>query len=172
MNTRLIGTVMGVVRTGVGASLVAAPAWAGRIWVGDDADGHGTKVFARAIGARDVALGAGILMASAAREEPKVAKLVQLGVIADLGDMAATLIAACNLEGRRRQVMPLVALGVGLSGAATVLAIGRAGRLDVGSSAERAGIVDQQGAVLDQIEDPPLGTHGDLAEDAAQTVPN
>ena len=66
MDTRHLGTIMGSIRTGVGASLLVAPAWAGRIWVGEDAGGHGTKVFARAVGARDVALGVGILAASTA----------------------------------------------------------------------------------------------------------
>lgn len=52
----MLGSVMGTVRTGVGAAMMVAPGWAARIWVGDDADGHGAKVLARALGARDVAL--------------------------------------------------------------------------------------------------------------------
>ncbi|MDQ2677212.1 MAG: hypothetical protein M3Y51_00605 [Actinomycetota bacterium] len=153
MDTRVVGTVMGVVRTGVGASLVVAPAWAGRIWVGDDADGPGTKVFARALGARDVALGAGILAASAGGRSEQIAHLVQLGAIADAADVAATLVAWRNLEGSRRVVMPLVALGVGLAGVAAATIARRAAAEDETTAAEDAGIVDQQGAVLELVED-------------------
>src|SRR5690606_9503083 len=41
---------LGVIRAGVGAALMAAPAWAGRVWVGPGADGPGSLVFARAVG--------------------------------------------------------------------------------------------------------------------------
>jgi hypothetical protein len=36
--------VFGAIRLGVGSALVIAPGFAGRIWVGPDADGPGAKV--------------------------------------------------------------------------------------------------------------------------------
>lgn len=158
MDTRHLGTVMGSIRTGVGASLLVAPAWAGRIWVGEDAGGHGTKVFARAVGARDVALGAGILAASMGGDPRQVARLVQLGTVADIADVTATLIAWRNLEGHRRWLMPLVAAGVGAAGAAVAQMVERSSREEAGDaegndSATAAGIVDQQNAVLQQMDD-------------------
>jgi len=144
---------MGIIRTGVGLSLVAAPGWAGRIWVGDDADGGGSKVFARALGARDVVLGYAILAASG--PDPATAgRLVKHGVLIDVADVVATLIAYRHLEGHRRLVMPLVAAGVGALGALVWL-LGdelqedpEEGAEPSVSAAEVAGIVDQQDAVL------------------------
>jgi hypothetical protein len=157
MDTRHLGTIMGSIRTGVGASLVVAPAWAGRIWVGEDAGGHGTKVFARAVGARDVALGAGILAASLGGDPRQVARLVQLGTVADMADVTATLIAWRNLEGHRRWLMPLVAVGVGAAGAAVAQLVERASReesddADDTDATTAAGIVDQQNAILEQMD--------------------
>lgn len=136
MDTQHLGTVIGTIRTGVGVSLLAAPTWAGRIWVGEDAHGHGTKVFARAIGARDVALGAGILAASVSGNPTQVARMVQMGAVADVADMAATLIAWRNLEGRRRWLMPLVAVTAAAAGAAVARQIEEAGHVRVGDVAD------------------------------------
>lgn len=158
MDERLLGTVMGTIRTGVGASLVAAPAWAGRIWIGSHADGRGTRVLARALGARDVALGGAILTASAKGESHDVVRLVQLGALADTADMAATLMAWKHLEGHRRWSMPLVAVGVGVAGAMVAAAVQAAERSPAGErfestdAATAAGIVDQQGAVLAELD--------------------
>jgi hypothetical protein len=176
MDERLLGTVMGTIRTGTGASLVVAPAWAGRIWIGEHADGRGTRVLARALGARDVVLGSATLLASAKGASAEVVRLVQLGALADAADVAATLIAWRQLEGHRRWSMPLVALGVGLAGAAAAVAIqaaaessevapaadgAGAGDADGHDAAAAAGIVDQQGAVLAEIDEQANGrTHG------------
>src|SRR3954451_16103112 len=72
---------LGAVRLGVGVALVIAPGWAGRIWVGPGSDGPGSKVFARAVGARDVALGARIL--NGARSGEPVGHWIRAGFAAD-----------------------------------------------------------------------------------------
>jgi hypothetical protein len=105
---------LGVVRLGVGAALVAAPRWAGRIWVGPGADGPGSLVFARALGARDVLLGLRILEAVRAGEP--ATRWIQAGFAADAADLTATLIAGRHLEGSRRIAMPLVAGAVAAAG--------------------------------------------------------
>lgn len=166
MDTRLLGTALGIVRTGVGASLVVAPRWAGRIWVGDDADGDGTAVFARALGARDVVLGSGILAATATHESRLVTRLIQLGALADLADMTATLIAWRNLEGRRRWMMPAIAAGVGVAGTLVSLMAEKAdpdlesdpiAQFSSEDPATADGIVDQQAAVLEQMGTDSIG---------------
>ena len=105
---------LGVIRAGVGAALVAAPGWAGRIWVGPGADGPGSKVFARALGARDVVLGARILL-GVQRGEP-VGHWIGAGFAADAADVAATVVAGRHLTPARRAAMPLVAGAVGVAG--------------------------------------------------------
>ncbi|MCU1370990.1 MAG: hypothetical protein JWO77_2184 [Ilumatobacteraceae bacterium] len=109
-----IELALGVLRLGVGAALVAAPRWAGRIWVGPGADGPGSLVFARALGARDVALGLRII--TTVREGHPAGPWIVAGFAADGADAVATLIAAQHLTPARRVLSPLVAGAVGLVG--------------------------------------------------------
>src|SRR5688572_7458733 len=95
MDRKTQAMAVGIIRAGVGAALVAAPGWAGRIWVGPGADGPGSKVFARAIGARDLALGIKILQGTSNGEN--VGHWIRTGFVADLADAAATGVAARNL---------------------------------------------------------------------------
>lgn len=78
-------------RAVVGAGLVGAPGLAGRLWLGSDAETTGAKVALRALGIRDVALGAGLLMAIEKREPAR--NWVAAAAAADAIDAAATLIA-------------------------------------------------------------------------------
>ncbi len=109
-----VDIALGVARLGVGTALVVAPGWAGRIWVGPGADGPGSLVFARAVGARDVALGLRIL--DGVRTGEPVRHWVQAGFAADLADAAATAIAGRHLTPARRVAMPIVAGAVGALG--------------------------------------------------------
>jgi hypothetical protein len=109
-----VDAALGVIRLGVGAALVVAPAWAGRIWVGPGADGPGSRVFARALGARDVALGLRILQGW--RTGEPVRHWVAAGFAADAADVVATLIASRDLTLTRRAAMPLIAGAVGAAG--------------------------------------------------------
>src|SRR3954452_25082957 len=114
MDTKQKALAVGVIRAGVGAALVAAPGWAGRIWVGPGADGAGSKVFARAVGARDVALGARVLRAARNGEEAR--EWLRAGFVADMADAAATILAFKQLTRARRFAMPLLAGTVGVLG--------------------------------------------------------
>ena len=104
----------GGIRLAIGTGLVAAPGFAGRVWVGTDAGSPGTMVFARAIGARDALLGAKVL--SALQKGEPVKRWLQLGFIADAADAVATAIAARHLTPARRIAMPLIAGAVGVVG--------------------------------------------------------
>ena len=53
--------VLAAGRIAIGAACVVAPRTAGATWIGADARRSGTTVFARALGARDVLLGAMLL---------------------------------------------------------------------------------------------------------------
>lgn len=112
-----VALALGVVRVGVGAALVVAPRWAGRIWVGPGADGPGALVFARAVGARDVALGVRII--SGALGGKSVRRWVEAGFISDGADVVATMIAGRHLTPVRRAAMPLIAAVVGAAGVAS-----------------------------------------------------
>jgi len=103
--------VFGAIRFGVGSALVLAPGFAGRVWVGPGADGPGSKVFARALGARDVLLG--LRTMTAVRSEREAKHYLVSGYAADAADVAATVIAWRNLSPGRRVAMPLIAAGVG-----------------------------------------------------------
>ena len=50
-------------RIAVGAAFVIFPGLAGRMWIGSDAARRSVKVLARAFGARDLAIGLGVVIA-------------------------------------------------------------------------------------------------------------
>src|SRR4051812_34211357 len=120
MDQKQQALVLGGIRLGVGAALVVAPGWAGRIWVGPGADGPGSKVFARAVGARDVALGLRILQSASNDDSP--GPWLRAGFVADIADAAATALASRNLSTARKVLMPLIAGGVGALGFAATKA--------------------------------------------------
>lgn len=78
-------------RIAIGTTLVLAPRLAGRTWVGIDSELAGAQVFARALGARDVALGAGMYRALEAGGP--VRPWAQGATLADGVDFVATLLA-------------------------------------------------------------------------------
>jgi hypothetical protein len=114
MDDKQKAAVFGAIRLGVGTGLVVAPGFAGRVWVGPDADGPGAKVFARAIGARDVLLG--LRTMTAVRSEREARHWLVSGYAADAADAAATVIAWRNLTPARRMLMPAIAAAVGTLG--------------------------------------------------------
>jgi hypothetical protein len=111
---RSLDLALGAIRAGVGGALMLAPRWAGRIWVGPGADGPGSLVLARALGARDVALGARIVLA--VRNGEPTGPWVTAGFVADGADLVASLIARRHLSGARRSIVPMVAAAAGAAG--------------------------------------------------------
>lgn len=101
-------------RIAFGAGLLLVPSRAGRSWLGPAAQRRSTQVFARGLGARDLALGAGALLALQ-RGEP-AQRWFQGQLISDATDFVATLAA-----GRRIPPAPrLFALAV--AGGSTAVA--------------------------------------------------
>jgi hypothetical protein len=114
MDDREKALLFGSIRLGIGTALVVAPGFAGRIWVGDHADGPGARVFARAIGARDAVLGFRTL--EAVRDKKEARNFLEAGYLADAADVAATVIAWKHLTPGRRIAMPIIAAAVGALG--------------------------------------------------------
>ncbi|MCV7282168.1 hypothetical protein H7J88_21285 [Mycolicibacterium flavescens] len=88
--------VIGWTRIGLGAALFAVPRVAARSWLGPDGDNAGVGLLFRSIGARDLALGAGLL---AAPDGDK--SWSRAGVVADIGDVAGSLVALGPVPTRR-----------------------------------------------------------------------
>jgi hypothetical protein len=96
-------------RMAIGAALVLAPRLAGPMWIGDEAERPAVKVLARAVGARDVALGLGIAVALD-RGAP-VRGWLEGAALADGVDLAATLLARDSIPSGARRAVALIAGG-------------------------------------------------------------
>lgn len=106
-------TAYGLARVGFGVFATSAPERMGRTWVGEDASRPGAGVILRALGFRDIALGAGTTEA-ALNGDPR--GWLAVCMLSDLGDVAATLI------GRERIEPSGVAITTALAGAGALAA--------------------------------------------------
>lgn len=123
---RMIATAIAGARVAMGVGFLVAPGRIGRGWIGDDADDAGTRVVLRALGVRDLVLGAGLLLAL---EHGRGARgWAEAGALADGVDAVATLAAGDRIPRRGRWT----ALTLAVPGAAISAAIAR--RLDDGSA--------------------------------------
>ncbi len=106
-------------RIAIGGCAAALPAVAGAAWVGkEESRRTGSKVFARGLGARDIALGVGMLLAL--QHDAPVRGWVEASGLADTGDTISTLLAFARLPRRLRWA--LLALAAGGVAVACVLA--------------------------------------------------
>jgi hypothetical protein len=110
-------------RVAIGAGLMLAPGAVGRLWVGSWAKDERTRVLARAVGARDLALGASGLLALR-RGDTEGARLSFAGqALADAVDFAALTLAD------RRVPRAARVLGGTLAAGSAALAAAYAARL-------------------------------------------
>jgi hypothetical protein len=122
MTGRDLAKLLNAGRVVVGAGLMVAPAQAGRPWIGDDAARPATAVFARAFGARDLALGLGTLLSL--RDGLTTRRWMQAGVLSDAVDLGATLAA-------RRALPRAGVIGTAVvAGSAAAVGLALANRLD------------------------------------------
>jgi hypothetical protein len=105
-------------RIAVGAAFVLFPGLAGRIWIGADAARRNVKVLARAFGARDLAIGLGVVIALD-RGTP-VRGWIEAGAFSDAIDTAASLLAGSSIPPSIR--WPAIAVGAGSTAAGAALA--------------------------------------------------
>jgi len=110
-------------RVALGLTALAWPAVPARPWVGASADDLAARVFGRALGARDLALGLGALAALArpgAGPGP-AASWVAAGALSDALDVAASVASWRDLPRLTRWLVAASAGGAALTGAAAAL---------------------------------------------------
>jgi hypothetical protein len=100
-------------RIAVGIAMLAAPGLAARTWIGDDALRPAVKVVIRGFGARDLALGLGVVIALD-RGAP-VRGWLEGSALADAGDFVATLLAGGSIPDAARKGIAALAAGSGLT---------------------------------------------------------
>ena len=110
-------------RVALGLTALAWPAVPARPWVGASADDLAARVFGRALGARDLALGLGALAALRRPDaEPgAAASWVAAGALSDALDVAASLASWRDLPRITRWLVAASAGGAALTGAAAAL---------------------------------------------------
>lgn len=112
-------TAFGASRILFGAVAAAVPQKVGETWVGEDAFRASNRTVFRAMGFRDIALGIGATEA-ALRDE--AGPWLAVSLLADVGDVAATLISAGSID-RRGVVTTSFLAGSAAVSAAVLLAI-------------------------------------------------
>ncbi len=108
---------LALARTALGVVAFLAPSVPARPWIGDEARGSGAKLLARALGARDVALGAGLLLAD--RHDRPIRGWLEAGGLADAGDVLATILGWRSTP-RAGRWMVLAAASGGVAAAAAL----------------------------------------------------
>lgn len=112
-------TGFGLSRVLFGLVAAAVPQKVGETWVGEDAFRQSNRTVFRAMGFRDVALGLGATEA-ALRDE--AGPWLAVSLLADIGDVAATLMSVNGID-RRGVVTTTLLAGSAAVAAGTLLAI-------------------------------------------------
>ena len=109
MNPRELARQISIGRMAFGVAFMLAPAWAGRLWIGPDASRPGTKLFIRALGARDFALGLGTMLAM--RHDRPTRGWLEASGLADAADAVVTVMAGGSIPPAARAAVPPFAAG-------------------------------------------------------------
>jgi hypothetical protein len=109
-----LATVLGAGRALLGLALLVCPGPILRRWIGRDDARAG--LLARGLGGRDVALGAGVVLAVARDGDP--APWLAAGVVADVSDAAATLAVGDRIPPAGRWGTVALAAGSAVLGSA------------------------------------------------------
>jgi hypothetical protein len=123
MNAAHVARLVAAGRIGFGIALVAAPERVTSPWLGSDAGHVGTQVVTRGLGARDVALGVGALLAPSSQLRPWVAA----AIAADAADLGGTLAAGDALPLAGRALVGAVASAGVILGAISLAGLGSPG---------------------------------------------
>ena len=131
-------TAVAVGRVALGVTALAWPSIPARPWVGAAADDVAARVFGRALGARDLALGLGALAAlqGPAAETGSARAWVAAGALSDALDVVASVSSWRELPRVTRWLVAASAGGAALAGAAGALA-GTASRPDQSGTGSR-----------------------------------
>lgn len=105
----------GYTRATVGIAMLVMPGLIGAMWIGSDGRRRGVKAVTRALGVREVILGAGAVVA--ANEDRQLRRWVEFSMVADTTDAAATMVAARHLPTANAAAAIVVASGSAATGA-------------------------------------------------------
>ncbi len=111
----------GLTRVVFGMVATSMPRKLGRTWIGDDADTPGATVVLRALGVRDIALGAGTVVGALGDDADL---WLATCVLADLGDVAGTISGRKELPENGVKTTVVLA-GMGALAGIALLAISR-----------------------------------------------
>ncbi len=114
MNHDATGRQLGIGRIIIGAALTLAPRLTGRGWLGDHAKQPAAAVAIRSLGARDVAIGVGLLRALDTGADPRPWFLASAA--ADAADAVGTLLAWKHLPSRGRLLTATMATAATIVG--------------------------------------------------------
>jgi len=109
-----IARLIAVGRAAIGIGAIAQPERALGPWIGPDAARPSAAVLARALGARDLVLGAGVLRSMS--DPDALRPWLAAGIVADSADLAATLTTPA-LPWRGRAFVGALAAGAAALGA-------------------------------------------------------
>ncbi|MBW3621663.1 MAG: hypothetical protein KY461_15575 [Actinobacteria bacterium] len=123
MDPALLARLLAGGRVAIGLALFVAPRQAARRWIGDEVDRAGTRMALRGLGARDVALGVGLL--AALEDGSATDRWLEAGAVADLADAWAVLLA------RDERPTDVVVATLGVAGGAAALGLWLRRRLPV-----------------------------------------
>jgi hypothetical protein len=107
VDAALTARVVALGRIGFGLALVLAPGTVTAGWLGEDSARAGTQVATRGLGARDIALGAGALVAPRAQLRPWMAA----AILADAADLVSTVGAGSGIPLAGRVLVGALASG-------------------------------------------------------------
>lgn len=116
-------TAVAVGRVALGLAALTFPSLPSRPWVGAAADDLAARVFARALGARDLALGLGALAAFQRQESPST--WVAAGALSDALDVAASVASWRELPPVTRWLVAGSAGGAAVIGATAAASLRR-----------------------------------------------
>jgi hypothetical protein len=126
MDVAALAKAQAVNRVAMGAGLMLAPAIVGRVWSASEARDERAKVLARALGARDLALGAGGLLALREGDTAWAQRAFAAQAAADAVDLVAILAAGPALPPMKRITGCLMAGGSAAVAAAYAARLRRA----------------------------------------------
>ncbi|MDQ5894537.1 MAG: hypothetical protein QG596_798 [Actinomycetota bacterium] len=114
-----LSAAYGLARVGFGIFAASSPKTVGRTWIGADADRPRVEVLLRALGFRDIALGAGITEGAL---RGNATGWLAVAMLCDLGDMSATLIGRKNLDQQEAIITAALTSGGAIAAAILLLA--------------------------------------------------
>jgi hypothetical protein len=122
---RILAAVISFGRLLFGVAFISKPELMERVWIGKEARLPGAQLLARAVGARDLALGAGGLQALARGDGSSARPWLAAAAVCDAVDFAATLGAGRGIPRDARNGVLVVAAGGSVLSAVAAAAAGR-----------------------------------------------